>query len=98
MNVAVRVLAPECDRLHVVHVHHVREGEGPAPGTAGTTTGTDQGTEPSGPREHLDQHRAAGTPGTYRSPLFVVLMVALAASSVGRRSRAVDAAHDAPCQ
>jgi hypothetical protein len=69
LDVAVRVLAPEWERLHVVHVHHVREDERTAPGTAGTTTGTDQGTEPSGPREHPDQHRTASTPSTVPHPL-----------------------------
>lgn len=96
LNVAVRVLAPERERLHVVHVHHVREDERAAPGTAGTTTGTDQRAETSGPRERPDEHRAASTPSTDRSPLAVVLVVVLAASAVCCRLGAVDTAHAAP--
>lgn len=96
LNVARHVLAPECKRLHMVHVHHVREDERAAPCTAGTTTSTDQSTETSGPREHPDQHRTASTPSTDRSPLAVVLVVFLAASAVRRRLGAVDTAHVAP--
>lgn len=62
-NVAVRVLATERERLHMVHVHHVhhvREDERAAPGTSGTTTGTDEGTEPSGPLPPTQGNRASG--------------------------------------
>jgi hypothetical protein len=57
LNVRVRVLAPERERLHVVHV---REDERSAPGTAGTTTDTDQGTEPSGPLPSTQDVRESG--------------------------------------
>ncbi|MFE2934541.1 hypothetical protein [Streptomyces sp. NPDC059278] len=75
LHVALRVLAPKRERLHVVHVHHVREDERAVPCIAGTTTSTNQCTETSGPREHPDEHRTASTPSPDRSPLAAAAVV-----------------------
>ncbi|MFG2601304.1 hypothetical protein [Streptomyces sp. NPDC048462] len=93
LNVAVRVLAGTGKGPHGVHINRAGEDEQAAPGT---TTGAGRNTEPSGPREHPDEHRTAGTPSTDRSRLAEVLVVFLAESAVRRRLGAVDAAHCGP--
>lgn len=60
LNVRVRVPAIEGERLHMVHVHYVREDERRTPSTPGTTTGTDQSTELSGPLPPTQNIRASG--------------------------------------